>query len=79
MRSIKPTTIRLDDEDIRMVEIVKRKYGQSSLIGALRVALRIAAEQTIHKTIHKHENNTVIEASKKDAIPRPNAGAGEEI
>jgi hypothetical protein len=44
MRSIKPTTIRLDDEDIRMVEIIKKRYGQSSLIGALRTALRIASE-----------------------------------
>jgi len=44
MRSIRPTTIRLDDEDIKLVEIVKRKYGQSSLIGALRTALRIASE-----------------------------------
>jgi hypothetical protein len=51
MRSIKPTTIRLDDEDIKLVEIIKRKYGQSSLIGALRVALRVASEQTIHKSI----------------------------
>jgi hypothetical protein len=46
MRSIKPTTIRLDDEDIELVEIVKKKYGQSSLIGALRTALRIAAGET---------------------------------
>lgn len=44
MRSIKPTTIRLDDDDIRLVEIVKRKYGQSSLIGAIRCGLRVAAE-----------------------------------
>ncbi len=45
MRSIKPTTVRFDDEDIRLVEIIKKMYGQSSLIGALRVALRIAANE----------------------------------
>jgi hypothetical protein len=44
MRSIKPTTIRLSDEDIKMVEIVKKRYGQSSLIGAIRTALRITIE-----------------------------------
>jgi hypothetical protein len=44
-RSIKPTTIRLSEEDERLVEIIKAKYGQSSLIGALRTALRVAADE----------------------------------
>ncbi len=46
MRSIPPTTVRFDDEDKRLIEIVKKKYGQSSLIGALRTALRIASDGT---------------------------------
>lgn len=43
MRSIKPTTVRFDDDDKELIELVKAKYGQSSLIGALRTALRIAS------------------------------------
>lgn len=45
MRSISPTTVRFDDDDKRLIEIVKKKYGQSSLIGALRSALRVAAAE----------------------------------
>jgi hypothetical protein len=45
-RDIKPTTVRFDDDDKRMIEIVKKKYGQSSLIGALRSALRVAAGES---------------------------------
>lgn len=82
MRSIKPTTIRLSEEDLELVEKVKRRYGQSSLIGSLRTALRIASgegtEQTIHKTITKSANNPLNSPNKKDALERPNAGAGEE-
>lgn len=43
MRSIKPTTIRLSDEDIKMVEIIKKRYGVSSLIAVIRLALRVAS------------------------------------
>jgi hypothetical protein len=46
MRSIKPTTIRLSEEDLELVEKVKRQYGQSSLIGAIRTALRVSINQT---------------------------------
>lgn len=45
MRSIKPTTIRLSEEDLELVEKVKRQYGQSSLIGAIRTALRVSINQ----------------------------------
>jgi hypothetical protein len=58
MRSIKPTTIRLDDEDIKMVEIIKKRYGQSSLIGALRTALRIAVEGGNVATNVAQQNNS---------------------
>ncbi len=43
-RAIHPTTVRFDEDDKALIEIVKKKYGQSSLIGALRSALRSAAE-----------------------------------
>lgn len=46
MRSIKPTTIRLSEEDLELVEKVKQRYGQSSLIGAIRTALRVSINQT---------------------------------
>ena len=44
-RAIKPTTVRFDDDDKKLIELVKKKYGQSSLIGALRTALRIAVAE----------------------------------
>lgn len=47
MRSIKPTTIRLSDEDIEMVETIKKRYGVSSLIAVIRLALRIAADKEV--------------------------------
>lgn len=58
-RSIKPTTMRLDDDDKALIEIVKKKYGQSSLIGALRTALRIAAG------VDTSQNSTPTHIDKK--------------
>ena len=60
MRSIKPTTIRLSDEDVKMVEIIKKRYGQSSLIGVIRTALRITIEST---------NVAANVAERKDTAP----------
>ncbi len=48
-RSIPPTTVRFDADDKKLIEIVKKKYGQSSLIGALRSALRVAAGEEQRK------------------------------
>lgn len=43
-RSINPTTVRFGEDDKQLIELVKKLYGQSSLIGALRSALRAAVE-----------------------------------
>ena len=45
MRSIKPTTIRLSEDDKALIETVKRRYGLSSTIQAIRLALRMVAER----------------------------------
>lgn len=56
MRSIKPTTIRLSEDDIKMVEAIKQRYGVSSLIAVIRIALRIAAgdDRTEHNAEQQH-------------------------
>lgn len=45
MRSIKPTTVRLSDDDKALIEEIKRRYGLSSTIQVIRLALRMLAEK----------------------------------
>lgn len=45
MRNIKPTTVRLTDDDKAFVEEIKRRYGLTSLIQVIRLALRVTVEQ----------------------------------
>lgn len=52
MRSIKPTTIRLSDDDKALIETVKQRYGLSSTIQAIRLALRIVAERSDEQPTH---------------------------
>jgi hypothetical protein len=58
MRSIKPTTIRLSEDDKALIETVKRRYGVSSTIQAIRLALRMIAERDDAKQRRSQEDHT---------------------
>lgn len=45
MREIKPTTIRLTEEDKRLINEIKRRYGLESVAQAIRLALRMLVER----------------------------------
>lgn len=45
MRNVKPTTIRLTDEDKALIEEIKLRYGLTSTIQAIRLALRVLLER----------------------------------
>jgi Arc/MetJ family transcription regulator len=44
MRSIKPTTIRLTEDDKKLIERMRERYGLASTIQAIRLALRMAVD-----------------------------------